>query len=301
MPWEYIDDNLKRLLIQTRGDIGLNRQGQFSGDFQKLMAIFSSKALYPYDDFSRDMYDLLNSCSPIFKEGGHWQPGDSVNNNYFYRVETIASFLKKHKGFIHEDASTDEIVLAPDSQTEDDLFEVICSDYSEYDKGWHQLARLTTSYYSHRNFSWWTNDYDFDKEGHFPNAFEGFDLTAENRWLLEFSFKVGISSDWLSNNMLFLRLDSSNLAPDNIRVPSIIDALLQPIFSPQQLAPKSFWGKAFDLNKDIVPFHREYVIKNIPVENVSYFPVRVDEHTFDSINKNARLDGPMIEALIQNI
>ena len=304
MAWENVDIELKRALIDIRKTVGLKRQAQFSADYEKLMDLLSGKGANPFEIFDGTIYDLLNSISPNFKEGGQWEIGDPSESRYFYRIETLGSFLGKHRSFIYRDVrAAGKIILAPEASDEDNIFSAICTDYIDNGKGWQELSRLTSAYFSHRNISWWTNHYIFEDEGQFPATFEGSDLTQENRWLLEFAFKVGVTSDWLSSNMLFMQLDSTKMCSLDIRVPSIIDAILQPIFSPQQLAPPpaQCWGRAFDLNKDIKPFYREYVLKNISVDAIRYFPVKVDESTFDLINAGARLESPMVEALIQNI
>jgi hypothetical protein len=309
MAWDDIEKDLINKLVDKRHFAGLQRQSELAEDFAKLIALLEEKQKSPFDTIELECFESLAECCKSFKEGGHWQCGDPCNNRYFYRIETVESFFYKHKQYLHTDyENSDHILLnvPENSQGEtwqavyERIFQTLCTHYNNK-PGWQSLERLVSRYYGHRGFTWWTNDFKFEEVGKFPERFSGTDLSVEHRWVLEFAFQVGIASDWLSDYLLFLRLDSTKMDENNIKIPSIIDALLQPIFSPQQFYQHSRWGKAFHLKDPIHPQYREYVIKQVPVEAVEYIPVRIDTKSLNDINPKARLDNEMLNALIKNI
>lgn len=278
------------------------RQADLSEDFEKLRALLFKKSKLPFDRLNeREMEELVDCCSS-FRQGGHWQIGEYSNNRYFYRIENLESFLAKHDDIFYKDlAVPGTILINTSTNSARDIFSLLVKKYTKGEKNWQPLEKLTPGYLSRRGFSWWTNDFNFDTQGKFPSGFIGNQLTADNRWLLDFAFNVGICSDWLSEYILFLRLDSDQVDRENIRIPSIIDAFTQPIFSPQAFQENRRWGLAFDLNKEVKPFYREFVLKNIPVTAVEYLPIRINLAALNDINPRARLNEVLVQAMIQNI
>lgn len=300
MSLEKVSKEQMTRLVEARMAIGLERQSELQADFSKLMELLTEHDLRPFDSRAVELVDKLNGCCENFKTGGHWKIGDQSANRYFYRCENLESFLRKHRKFLYTDYNMKgKILVASDPPNPEKMFETIIRNYMR-DSGWQPMTRLVKEFFSYRGFSWWTNEFVFD-EAWFPEFFEGHDLTIENQWLLKFAFKVGIASDWLSANMLFLRLDSHLLQQDDIRIPSIIDAFLQPIFSPRAYQQERRWGLAFDLDTDIRPLFREYVIRNIPAEAITYFPVRINLDSINSVNPKARLTDSLVSHLIDNI
>lgn len=300
MPWERISKDQIIKLVAARISAGLQRQFELRADFERLTELLNEKAINPFDRGVFDFLDELNECSEHFKKGGHWKIGDQSKNRYFYRIENLDSFLGKHKAYFHSGFDAPEKIIISSKPVDNaQVFENIIRNYIK-NAGWQPLSRLVTQFFNYRGFSWWTNEYEFNDKL-FPSFFDGQHLTMENKWLLRFAFNVGISSDWLSENMLFLRLDSQQLHQDDIRIPSIIDALLQPIFSPRAYDQEHRWGLAFDLNGGFRPLYREYVVRNIPATAIDYFPVRINLNTIDHVNANARLTDSLVNQLINNI
>lgn len=302
MPWENINKQLKAELASIRKKIGIERQSELSGDFERLASLLDENDKNPYDRVEDRYFEQMNSCCPSFREGGHWKTGDLSNSRYFYRIETLESFIRKHGPFFYKGFKVvpGTIIINPRSQSSTEIFESITRDYENV-RSWQKLSKVCSAYFAHRGFSWWTNNFDFENKGHFPETGEDPDATEKNSWLLRFAFQVGISSDWLSDSMLFLRLDSQKMNIEDIRIPSIIDAFLQPIFCPRAFRPEERWGLAYDLANDIKPCFREYVIRNIPIDAIEYFPVSINLKTVDTINAKARLNEKLVENLIQNI
>lgn len=301
MAWGDIDIKLQRDLYQKRSEIGTLRQPDLKAQYNNLKNVIDKNSNTPYDRFNFTINSELCSCSAIFQEGAHWKLGEGHHERYFYRIENFDSFQKKNKDFfLNLLDHPDEIHLENDDNKIQDNFNKVVKEF-ESSGIWVNLSKISEHFFCYRGISWWTNNFDFNSQGAYPNFSLGSDLTQLNSWILEFGFKVGFSTDWFSQNLLFLRLDSTKINKNNIRVPSIIDGFCQPIFSPRNIVDNPVWGMAYDLKKDVTPNYREFVMKSISPDAIDFIPIQINLDTIDNIVSNSRITTNLVDKLIQNI
>ncbi|TLV01327.1 hypothetical protein [Dyadobacter luticola] len=297
MAWKNISDELKIRLFEKRTSEGIGRQPSCKDDILALNGVVKKANLVPYDDM-RVVRPQLEVCSSSYQSGGKWREAQHPTNSALYRVETLESFVTKHFDYFTTYVeSPSAFNINPRTQSLNEIFKIL-TNYYKANHQWMNLSNLVYKYFSYRGFSWWTDDFDHGAEM-MPRFFEGEDLNIHNRWILEFAFSVGISSDWLSDWLIFLKLPNVSNLQSKLSIPSVIDAYNQPIFFPQNETQSPKYGIAYDLNERPVPKIREFVMTNVPSVEIEFIPVRIDLSSIDSISPFARLTDSLIENLLE--
>ena len=124
------------------------------------------------------------------------------------------------------------------------------------DKKWLKLSVLQEGYFSNnRGFSWWTSQ----KIDNIDNL-----------------FTLGLVSDWLEESSIIMRIECTDYIKQKIKLPSVIDGYLEPIFYPSILGSVS--GKTINLNilDKLENGFNEYLINEIPTDLIEIRPFFVD-------------------------
>ncbi|GAB2592162.1 hypothetical protein GCM10027190_45690 [Spirosoma areae] len=236
-----------------------------------------------------------------YDPGAQWVVGDIGDQPYLYRIETLQSFVSKHIGRFKSmreggfGIGTD--IPAAETSREvnyQKIWEDLCN---KYDEDWLSLSNWVKEFFAYRQFSWWTTNFP-EPTVRLPRYFVGADLTFQHKWMVDLAHHVGIANDWLSNNLLLLRCDCTQIPPQSIRVPSVVDGFCQLIFDPQPQLPQPAHGIAIRLGEPFQHGYTEYAVTHIPVDAITFVPVAISDITLDRINEHARINDSMYVKLI---
>lgn len=245
--------NAPDVLCQIYGDrlnIGKQRQRHFARTLDELDLILNQlNRLHPYRR-DEELYERFMQVKPFYLPDRRWLPARPPEP-VLYHIDNLKKlFLYSKKNTVRQDGGFGNVTLYSDIAT---VFRRIQQMTKDHKGGWLPLSDLLSHYEPDRGFTWWTT-----------RPFENVTNALE---LFQQANHMGIPNDWIDQYSVVMRIDWASLSPAHQRnlptvwIPSVVDALLSPIFRAtiQDQSPNR--GEAINLQNPSQPGADEYVIR----------------------------------------
>lgn len=305
LPYDLTDASLWQLLYSERCRIGRDRQPDLASSLLALSDVITKNGLdTSFGSLSTCLNELCTACLG-YEPAGQWHRASFKGTSVFYRLESCGSFVRRHLKLFKEikhggwGLGFDLPANAKDvsEAVKEKKFKQLCDKYELTGQNWLPLGKLVNNFQGRREISWWTTDFLEETSLVMPDTFLGNQLTERYKWLVELAYKIGMVNHWVDDQMLLLKIKARHLQPDQVGVPSVIDAFDQPIFDPA-IGGKSKRGRAIHIDSDLKPGHTEFVLGAIPVDHIQFIPVRINKDQLKSRYPHAQFDDALAKRLV---
>jgi hypothetical protein len=272
-------DRISLLLAEIHGCrqvCGKKRQPTHTTMLDRLAEVMTGelKTTHPYD-LKEAHLDLINQKTKIFAMGGMGSRAKTTSS-YMYRVINkghLQSFVKlKWPGYRNNPTRLWKSMLTKSRKGRDWLR---LRDFAESDypggsvNGWF-------------NSTWWT-DYPLDQD------------------VILGAYTVGMFSEWITDEVYVLRVSVRALpSPDLARVPTVVEAFLQPVFQPAE-EPSAQAGVTINLSTYNQPEDGvgEFSLRPFAVESIEIKPVQLDSASRQRHQVISKTDPDVLQSLVR--